>query len=295
MKSATLTIFANFRIDNQERFLRMQDSFLSFKDISAEKWVVNIRGSYKEDTLIFLQKYLKNKLYHYDMESKEGWFYDTRIMLKDINSDFVFFWIEDHINMVNISKCDEILDEMRENQCDHLCYSWWHNNYKKTFSSLVVKESASLNIYEMNKENIKTIEKNIGRYFYIISAVSITSTKLFKKIVSSSHPRLKRWPKETPFDFEKRSTDAEFLPFNLAISKFELFASIDDNHGANGNYSLIDRGLYPNRISREEMKNLEFNKNQFNKNQFKKFIPKVFLKLFAYLYVFIDRIKYTIS
>ena len=53
MKTPSLTIFANFRIDNEERYLRMQDSFLSFKDISAEKWVVNVRGPYKERALIF--------------------------------------------------------------------------------------------------------------------------------------------------------------------------------------------------------------------------------------------------
>ena len=38
--------------------------------------------------------------------------------------------------------------------------------------------------------------------FYIISAVSIFSSKLFKKIILSNHPLLKRWSKETPFDFE---------------------------------------------------------------------------------------------
>ena len=225
------------------------------------------------------------------MESKEGWFHDTRIMLKDIDSDFVFFWIEDHINMVNIIKYDEILNEMKENQCDHLLYSWWHNNYKKTFSSLVVKESGSLNIYEMNRENIKTIEKNIGHYFYIISATSITSTKLFKKIITSNHPRLKRWPKSTPFDFEKRSTDMEFVVFNHAVPKFELFASIDDNHSSGEKYSLIDRGLYPNRMSREEVQNLEYSRVN---RKIRKIIPKAFYKMIAPIYKYIKQIQYTL-
>ena len=288
MKTQSLTIFANFRIDNEERYQRMKDSFLSFKDISAEKWVINIRGAYREETLNFLKKHLRSKLCYYEMESKKGWFHDTRIMLKDINSDFVFFWIEDHINMVDISKYDEILDEMQENECEHLAYSWWHNKYKKKFSSLEKKESASLNIYEMNKENIKTIEKNISHYFYIISAVSITSSRLFKKIISSDHPRLKRWPKETPFDFEKRSTDMEFVPFNHAISKFELFASIDDNHGTGERYSLIDRGLYPNRMTREKIVNLEFNKGS---RQILRIIPIVFHKILAPIYRYIRKVK----
>ena len=59
MHNTSLVVFANFRIDNEERYLRLKDSFFSFKDISAEKWVINIRGSYKEQTKNFLQENLK--------------------------------------------------------------------------------------------------------------------------------------------------------------------------------------------------------------------------------------------
>ena len=204
MHNTSLIVFANFRINNKERYLRLKDSFFSFKDISAEKWVINIRGSYKEQTKNFLQENLQGKFHHYDLESKKGWFHDTKKMLKDIDSDFVFFWIEDHISMIKVSKYDEILDEMKENHCDHLCYSFWHDGYKKKFSFLEAKETSNLNIYQMNKKNVKIIKRNINQEFYIVSCVSITSSKLFKKIISSSHPLLKRWPKETPFDFEKK-------------------------------------------------------------------------------------------
>ena len=114
MPNVSLTIFANFKIDNEERYLRMKDSFISFKDISAEKWVINIRGSYKSDTFDFLEEHLGEKLYHYDLQSSNGWFHDTRVMLKDINSDYIFFWIEDHINMADVTIYDNILKDMCE-------------------------------------------------------------------------------------------------------------------------------------------------------------------------------------
>ncbi|WP_157834490.1 hypothetical protein [Candidatus Ruthturnera calyptogenae] len=53
MNTPTLTIFANFRINNEERYQRMKDSFESFKDIKAQKWVINVRGSYKLKTIFF--------------------------------------------------------------------------------------------------------------------------------------------------------------------------------------------------------------------------------------------------
>ena len=93
MHNTSLVVFANFRINNEERYLRLKDSFFSFKDISAEKWVINIRGSYKEQTKNFLQEHLQDKFHHYDIESKKGWFQDTRTMLKDIDTDlFNFNW-----------------------------------------------------------------------------------------------------------------------------------------------------------------------------------------------------------
>ena len=55
VKTPTLTIFANFRINNEERYQRMKNSFMSFKDINAQKWVINVRGSYKLKTILFLK------------------------------------------------------------------------------------------------------------------------------------------------------------------------------------------------------------------------------------------------
>jgi hypothetical protein len=60
MHKSSLIVFANFRIDNKERYQRMQDSFLSFKNIYTEKWIINIRGLYKEEAFHFLQGHLKN-------------------------------------------------------------------------------------------------------------------------------------------------------------------------------------------------------------------------------------------
>ena len=43
------TVFANFYIDTEERFLRLKDSFFSFDKANISEWVINTRGKYKED------------------------------------------------------------------------------------------------------------------------------------------------------------------------------------------------------------------------------------------------------
>ena len=56
------TVFANFCIDSEERFLRLKDSFFSFKDSNIQEWLINIRGSYKEKVKEFLVNNLNENL-----------------------------------------------------------------------------------------------------------------------------------------------------------------------------------------------------------------------------------------
>ena len=285
MVAPTLTIFANFRINNEERYRRMRDSFNSFKHINATKWVINVRGLYKLKTILFLREQLGEKLYPHLIESEKGWFYDTREMLPQIDTDFVFFWIEDHINLVSETKYDEILNEMQENKVDFLIYSWWHDGIKKRFEHINRDKTESLSIYQMNLKNIEKIEEVLGRYFYMISAVGIFGNRLFKKVIQSNHPRLKRWPKETPFDFEKRSYDREFLPFTLAIPNSELFASIDDDQDIEG-YSLVSRGYYKSDIQRETIRTMEYGRKKINRinkiDRIKRFVPLPIRKMYSF-------------
>ena len=93
MSNATLTVFSNFFIDDQETLLRMQDSFISFKGINAEKWVINIRGKFKLDAYFFLRMHLKEKLEASVIESGKGWFYDSKNILYKVKTDYVFYWV----------------------------------------------------------------------------------------------------------------------------------------------------------------------------------------------------------
>lgn len=253
----SLIIFANFRIDNEERYLRMKDSLLSFKNISAKKWIINVRGDYKDKTSLFLKNNLGKKLVCSQLESKYGWFYDTRKLLKEIDSDFVLFWLEDHINIANVSIYQEILNEMKQNYCEQLTYTWLFQERKMRYNDIRTFESKNIEYFDINEQSVEMLEKKLDSYFYTVSIPCIFSVDFFKKIIRSDHPFLKRWPKETPFDFEKKSTDKKFLNFRFAFPKSELFVSIDDNLYSNENYCMIDRGLYPNRVIRQKMLILE--------------------------------------
>ena len=285
-----LNIFANFFIDTEERFLRMQDSFTSFKDVNADKWVVNVRGNFAEQTVLFLKNELGDKLFSFQLRSKKGWFYDTRQMLQVIDGKYVLFWLEDHICMCGSEKIDKIVQEMSQYNIDQLIYTWWQNgNYLARYVG--VNKDASINIeyFDFDKQANELIQNNGASY--LISTCGIFSNNLFHKIILADDPIPKRWPKETPFDFEKEPIDVHWLPFRMALPKEELFASIDDDHGVEG-YCLQSRGLYPNREARQSYTNNTKSGSVDNlKFRIKQLTPNFFLGLYRRFYSCLNRNK----
>ena len=288
---ATLTIFANFFINDEERLLRLKDSFLSFKNIDAAKWVINARGKYKFDVLFFLREHLTDRLIPYTLESEDGWFCDSRKMMNDINTDYVFFWVEDHINLIDVDKYKEIISDMKKSQSEYLCYSWWAFGRPKEIYKKVKKDNfENIESFLLDKKTHLMIENDHSTY--IISMQGIFSNLLFKKIIENGSPLLRGYPRKTPFDFEKGGGDISWLPIKVAIPKYELFAAIDDDFGLPGAYSLQSRGLYPTRIKRE--KSIIQNKSRwqvFLRKNIKKILPKIITKSLIYILILINKLK----
>ena len=255
MEKKLLDIFANFNIDSQERLKRMKDSFHSFKDFDQiNKWVINIRGSFKNDAKKFLKKKLKNNI--------------IRKMISSLEAEFVFFWIEDHIFLNKFNYFKKIILDLKENNLEIILYSWFHKKHNlKSIKSLKLKETKNMFYGNYNKSMhqnrlINVRNKKLLASTFIVSCLSIFSKKFFFKIIKKNDPIIPRWPKETPFDFEKQEGDLHWLPIRMGFPKQELFAPIDDDHGQK-NYSLISRGIYPDRVNRKKM--LEIRNIQLNK------------------------------
>ena len=262
-----LCIFANFFIDNDERFNRMKDSFLSFKDIDPDQWVVNIRGTLKFQAANFLKKELGNKIKIFHLQSNRGWSYDSRVISKFIKSKHIFFWVEDHILINDIFYLKNCLLEMKNFKVDQMWYTFLTNEIKERFGILpVYKKGKYITVTKIDDDAKVKLFNIFKKNFYTISMVSIMEKNFFLKNIFSPKPYLKRWPRNLPFDFEKKSTDNVFSSIIHAMPNKELFVSIDDDRGEDG-YSLISRGLYKSSISREALKKKEsLYSRSFSKN-----------------------------
>jgi len=283
MTHPTLTIFANFRINDEERFLRMQDSFNSFKNIKAQNWIINVRGSYSKNVMDFIKNKIGDKAMLFNNESGNGWFYDSRELLEHIKSDFVMIWIEDHKNLQKVSVLNSIVNEMFVSKSDYLNYTWWYfGKANNMFTKISKNEYNHIQTFNLNKGNSNDIKHIDDRSPYLISLPSIFSKNLFTKILMKNDPLFRRWPKETPFDFEKKFKDIHWLPLRMSISKNELFACIDDDNGTKG-YSLHSRGLYPSR----EIRIIKASEKSIFKKIVFMVLPKSFLN-------FLKRVTYNI-
>lgn len=302
MNQTSLTIFANFHIDNLERFQRMKDSFNSFLKINPDQFVINIRGKFKYDAGKFLKKRLNKKLKLFYLNNKRGWFYDSMIIYKKITSKYVFFWIEDHIFISSSKTFKNCLKEMKKYNVDQLQYSFLHDEMRKTWAispAQIVGEH--IKVLNLNSSVCSKIRTKLKRDFYTVSCVQIFEKNFFLKVLSSKRPYLKRWPRHLPFDFEKKSKDKISSNICFALPHVELFAVIDDDHD-NPGYSLISRKKYPNRILRKNLRKLEFNELHqsyrfWNYNKLDKFLKnskylKNFIVKILYL---VKRIFYTIN
>ncbi len=231
----------------------MKDSFLSFAAVDAEMWIVNIRGSLKYQALSFLRIHLKDKLFVTTFESGNGWFHDSQILLPNICTDYVLYWVEDHINMAEPAIYQDIFDDMYANRVDYLFTSWWR--YDKAvdhYRHLSPVVTPYLNIHTIDRDSLDLI-KQVRMDYYLISLCGAFSLRLFARLLSTRQPILRRYPKETPFDLEKRSSDLSWLPLVSATPNLELFAPIDDDLGGIHEVCLQSRGLYPKRVTREPL------------------------------------------
>ena len=298
----SLTVFANFCINNQERLQRMKDSLNSFLKINPDQYIINVRGKFRFSAGKFLKQKLNKKLDLSYLHSNRGWFYDAQHISKKINSKYVFFWIEDHLLITSPKIFRNCLIEMEKYKVDQLQYSFLHNRTRKKWAVLPAhKIGKYIKIFNFNFEGYLKMKNKFKKDFYTISCLQIFEKNFFLKVLFSKKPFLKRWPRHLPFDFEKKSADKISSDIRFALPHNELFAAIDDDH-ANPGYSLISRKKYPNRISRSDFKKLEFGTTKqscilWNCNKFIHLLKNNrFLKNYINntLY-FIKRVFYTIN
>lgn len=283
-KKNNLTVFANFFIDSNERFLRLKDSFYSFASPAVNFWAINIRGSYKKKVKNFLLKNInKKEILIFNLDS-HNWFEDSKQMLKHINSKLVFYWVEDHICTKGPNHFKVIIKEILNNNIDYLQYSFFLFGLPlKSLEKVKYKQTKKIIYFnytsDILKKRLNWFKENDHPNLleYLVSMPSILKLEFFKRILLSNEFTF--FSKKIPFAFEKNIKQIQWLPYKIGITKQEFFAAIDSDQHTPG-YSLISRGLYKNRKLQKQMnyirnKNTGSIYNFYGKIYFSKYLVQI--------------------
>jgi len=273
-----ITVFANFFINTEERFMRMKDSFKSMSEITVDRWVINIRGLYSDEAILFFNSNLDNAVL-FSLDSG-NWFYDSLQMSTYIRTNYILTWLEDTICLKPLV-VNHIVSEMSANAVDILCPTYWCDGYSKRRYEGVTELYNGTNIDFFNhtiKNNFEVQNNKYNIQSYIIGYMAIINIDLFERVLLDNGGK-SRWSKSTPFAFEKAPYDVDWLPLKRGVPHIEIFASIDDNLCVPGS-CLQDRGLYPIREVRDSY---AFDRRTFFKKVYDKLNIKIIFKLYRIL------------
>jgi hypothetical protein len=286
------------RVDNQQRFEYLKLSTDKISNFNFSHWYLNIRGKYKYEVAKYIKSKVSCDITILFLESKSGWFADTRLLFKHIDDKYLFYWVEDHLPQISADTFNNLVADMSSDNVEYLCYSFFGlGSHYKEFC--LIKDRCSYELFDVisynssnNKMRQKTAIKLYGKKAYIVSLLGIFSSSFFKKILfDAPFYRMRRWPKFYPFDFEQSPKDKWVLPFKLAVPNLELFCSIDDDNGVSGS-SLVSRGLINYPLTRVQLFEIEGRGSELPKKSFT--ILSLFKKIpiVVSVYNFIRRIRF---
>ena len=253
-----LTVFANIRINDPERLQHMKDSFYSFRSIS-DNWVINVRGSQRQQAVDFLKKELGNQITLFELlDDKRGWIQNTLKMLPSVKYDYMLVWNEDHICLAEPDEIKGVVNEMKDHNVVYLPYTWWFfGKIKKGLEALPFNHARFIDHVTLSSDDWKKatdkgypyglialcgifkvtffkqlmlldkyklplfLTTNFYRFATVLNKIGISfnQRKAFNTVNKLLFHKLRRYSKETPFDLEKDRSRTEILPLKVAWPK----------------------------------------------------------------------------
>ena len=279
----SISLLINTFINDELKFnhfkITLSDIYTFFDEIHFK-----VRGIYKDDCLKYIKTKKKENLFIYQHLDDKDWVSTTLEIVKNISSQSVFLYNEDHKLNCKRTYFNNVINEFNYQRVDFICYSFFRATKLGMYNILPLnpKRGNFINFFDLNKRKIKLIGKISPSYYYI-TLISIFSKKylktillsenlLFKfysnnlnKIIAKLMPSTRRYfyeylnqflsklnmklclyPFNTPFNIERVwFENSKFRgSWKYGILNQELFTNYDDDNGHNGE-SLIKRGLYP--------------------------------------------------
>ena len=280
----SISLLINSYINDELKYNHFK---ITFKEIYQvfDSIHIKIRGAYKDKCIEYAKlKCKQKKIFTYQKLGENDWHNATFFMVKNIKTNSIFLYNEDHKLNCSFSILKEVINEFNNFQIDFMTYSFFKASKLNVNNILPLNpiRGSLINYFNIDKKKLKLIGKISPNYYYI-SLIGIFSknyiydilnkdnfkykiyipfiSKLISRFLGNSRKLLFRYfnfilnkininiclyPTNTPFNFEKIwFENYDFVnDRKYGIPKKELFINYDDDNGMYAE-SLIKRGLYP--------------------------------------------------
>jgi hypothetical protein len=221
-------LFINLKIDNKEKFDLFKATLSDIEHLFNECHI-KIRGELAIDCLIFTKELFSDRATFYQELQENDWIAATLVMINNVKSRSIFFYLEDHKLTSSPDDLNLVLKEFDEHKLDYICYSFFRASRLDTNNLLPLnpKKRRKFSEFILNSKNIKLIKK-ISPLYATFSLVSISSTDYFKKILRDENKKYKFYSRKLSsllfiiFSYPKYRVIINLINFFLSFINLRL-------------------------------------------------------------------------
>jgi hypothetical protein len=244
-----ICIIFNLRINSTYRLDRLLKLLRKLAPNSDAYFSIRIRGVYSNlahEKIIQLFSTISNQNFKvYRGDDFKQWKMNTFMQVNESNCQNILLLQEDHYLISSPDALNSFIKECIDEITDIGFVTAWftYKEFRDRTYMLDEFKSGSSGVYTVLSRipwNFLSIEKPR----YLVPLVAFFNRDFLVKILLSPRPFWRKYPANSPFDFEQSPWAKWLLPIKIGFSNQELFACIDDDIDVPGT-SLQSRNLYP--------------------------------------------------
>ena len=222
-------LFINLKIDNPDKLDFFKVTLSDIESLFYECHI-KIRGELAGDCISFAKELLSERANFYQDLQEKDWVAASLLMIENVKSRSIFFYLEDHKLIIPSNILGAVLDQFDKLKLDYMCYSFFRSSHLNTKNLLPLnpKHDQNFSYFILNNKNIKFL-KGISPLFYTFSLASISSTDYFKKLLDGENKKFKIYIKKLSsiltilFSYPKYRIVFKFINSYLSFINSRLF------------------------------------------------------------------------
>ena len=241
-------IIMNIRISSIYRLNRLKKLLIKLEEYGVNNYSIRIRGDFQDEVSDWILRVFPRATVYKD-SSFGSWQLDTIQQVSESPFNHFLMLQEDHYPNCSLDEFRGVMNNLVLYSVDVCPLSGYmlFESLRKNLAKNLAGNQHNLILYDANNRGNFRIANTQNRYPFTL--VSFFSRSILEKRLKSFYPIIRKYPLESPFDFELCDNSKFLYPYRFALTRLEMLACIDDDMKIPGS-SLQSRSLYPQDVIR---------------------------------------------